>query len=446
MKLTDENHIVLLDFGLSKDSSGSTIASKPGSSGSVVGYTPHFASMEQIRGTGTNSRSDIYSLSATLYQLMTHTIPSDALTRADAMLSGSADPIIPLSNVNPDISPAVSNVILKGLEVSMDRRFATAAEMQKALRTAHSQMQDQMSADTQVFTVGNLHATVPPKVDPTIPVAPSEMATRTPTINPEPTAEPVASPNLDATIQMSADQSRSEVKQANVETEVFLAGSIPEAGRADSTESGSPSPFDATQMSVLPGIEPQRAAEPAPPEFFTAPAIDVKAEAPPAPRAVSVAATTSTPAKAPLKQQQKSGSKAFVILGGLAAIFILALGAMGAGWYYYTNYYAVATVRPTPSPSASPIPDVTPSPELTPPANASATDNRNSALNLNSNVNTNSTNVNTADVEPAPAPRQGAETRPTAVPRDTTKPAKTPPAPKATPKPKPQNDRTILIQ
>src|SRR5882757_9269180 len=62
LKLTDDNHIVLLDFGLSKDFDTES-KSEPISSVSVVGYSPHFASMEQIRGTGTEARSDIYSLS-----------------------------------------------------------------------------------------------------------------------------------------------------------------------------------------------------------------------------------------------------------------------------------------------------------------------------------------------------------------------------------------------
>ena len=56
LKLTDENHIVLLDFGLSKNTLGDTRVS---TTGSVVGYTPHYAPMEQIRGTGTDARSDI---------------------------------------------------------------------------------------------------------------------------------------------------------------------------------------------------------------------------------------------------------------------------------------------------------------------------------------------------------------------------------------------------
>ena len=168
-------------------------------SGSIVGYTPHFAPMEQIRGTGTNARSDIYSLSATLYQLMTNQVPPDALSRADVMLGSQRDPIKGPSEVNPAVSPAVSDVILKGLEVSQEKRFATAGEMQK--RPAGSvrmlSIQTAMSADTAVFKIGDtagadLHSTVPP-LDTAAPVAPSEMATMVPsavvTSVPEPVIE-----------------------------------------------------------------------------------------------------------------------------------------------------------------------------------------------------------------------------------------------------------------
>ena len=145
LKLTDENHIVLLDFGLSKDFD--TGASNSLNSASVAGYSPHFASMEQIRGTGTDARSDLYSFSATLYQLLANTVPPDALTRADALLGGLKDPITPLNEINPAVSPAISEVILKGAELRQDQRFSSAAEMQKALRRAFKQGKEE-----EVFT------------------------------------------------------------------------------------------------------------------------------------------------------------------------------------------------------------------------------------------------------------------------------------------------------
>src|SRR5687768_9720138 len=156
LKLTDENHIILLDFGLSKTSTGQTHVSNSGSSGSVVGYTPHYAPMEQIRGIGTSARSDLYSLSATLYQLVTNTIPDDALTRAETILNGLPDPIEPPHMLNPEVPEAVSQVILKGLEVSQEKRYANAREMQKELRRSFSKIQEAMTAQTVAFKVADV--------------------------------------------------------------------------------------------------------------------------------------------------------------------------------------------------------------------------------------------------------------------------------------------------
>lgn len=152
LKLTDDNNIVLLDFGLSKNSTGQTgFASGSGSTGSVVGYTPHYAPMEQIRGTGTNPRSDIYSLSATLYQLLTNVVPPDALSRADFLLSGKTDPIAPINEVNNEIPKSISDVVLKGMSISQDQRFTDAREMQRILRETYAKMQSAQAEKTIAF-------------------------------------------------------------------------------------------------------------------------------------------------------------------------------------------------------------------------------------------------------------------------------------------------------
>jgi serine/threonine protein kinase len=149
LKLTDDNSIVLLDFGLSKN----TIAEvRTGTTGSVVGYTPHFAPMEQIRGTGTNPRSDIYSLSATLYQLLTNVVPPETLTRAEDLLGGKPDPIKAANEINEEVPQAVSDIILKGMAVSQEKRFSDAREMQKALREAHAQTQNRDAKQIAIFT------------------------------------------------------------------------------------------------------------------------------------------------------------------------------------------------------------------------------------------------------------------------------------------------------
>jgi serine/threonine protein kinase len=143
LKLTNENHVVLLDFGLAKNS----VAQKTSlsSSGSLVGYTPHYAPIEQIRGTGTSLRSDIYSLSATLYQLMTGTVPVDALTRAESVIGGSGDSLPSPTDLVPEISNEISAVILKGMSLNSEQRYSDAKEMQKVLREAYAVHQERMA-------------------------------------------------------------------------------------------------------------------------------------------------------------------------------------------------------------------------------------------------------------------------------------------------------------
>src|SRR5437588_480322 len=133
LKLTSRGQIVLLDFGLAKGFAGQLTAVT--TSASIFGYTPNYAPLEQIQGKGTDPRSDIYSLSATLFHLLTNLKPPDALSRAGAVVNGLPDPL-PLANyVRPDISAAVANVLSKSLAQRRDDRFANATAMREALRS-----------------------------------------------------------------------------------------------------------------------------------------------------------------------------------------------------------------------------------------------------------------------------------------------------------------------
>src|SRR3982751_6821309 len=92
MKLTDRGEIILLDFGLAK---GAAMQTRVTGTSSIFGYTPHYAPLEQIQGTGTDPRSDLYSLAATMYHLLTSQAPIDALTRAAAKINDEPDPLQP---------------------------------------------------------------------------------------------------------------------------------------------------------------------------------------------------------------------------------------------------------------------------------------------------------------------------------------------------------------
>ena len=136
LKLTARGQIVLLDFGLAKGSAGPLTAVT--TSASIFGYTPNYAPLEQIQGKGTDPRSDIYALGATLYHLVTNIKPPDALSRAGAVVNGQPDPL-PLANqVRSDVSAGLSNVLDKAMSQKRDDRFTTATAMRDALRAGES--------------------------------------------------------------------------------------------------------------------------------------------------------------------------------------------------------------------------------------------------------------------------------------------------------------------
>ncbi len=131
IKLTEEGRIVLLDFGLAKGAAWHQSQIATGSS--VRGYTPSYAPIEQMKGTGTDARSDLYSLAATIYHLLTGDKPIDALTRVTEIATEETDPLPSANEINPHVPSAVAEVLKKAMAIKPDHRPATAMEMRRML-------------------------------------------------------------------------------------------------------------------------------------------------------------------------------------------------------------------------------------------------------------------------------------------------------------------------
>ena len=134
LKFTSRGQVILLDFGLAKGSAGLLTAVT--TSASIFGYTPNYAPLEQVQGLGTDARSDIYSLAATFYHLLTNVKPPDALSRAGAVVNGMADPLVPADEVAPQVSPAVAHVLEVAMSQKRDDRYESAQIMREALNSA----------------------------------------------------------------------------------------------------------------------------------------------------------------------------------------------------------------------------------------------------------------------------------------------------------------------
>jgi serine/threonine protein kinase len=132
LKLTPRGELILLDFGLAKGAVGERATGVSGVS--LAGYTPLYAPFEQIQGSGTVPQSDLYSLGATLYHLLTGQPPRSALERAAAALRGDHDPLLAPDQLRPGISPTLSGFVLDMMALDPQRRPQSAAAARTLLR------------------------------------------------------------------------------------------------------------------------------------------------------------------------------------------------------------------------------------------------------------------------------------------------------------------------
>jgi serine/threonine protein kinase len=133
--LDSHGHPRVTDFGLAKRLSGNTPVT---ATGALLG-TPSYMSPEQAEGDvhHIGPASDIYSLGAVLYELLTGRPPFRAKTVWDTLLQVKDCEPAPPRLVNPDVPHDLQTIALKCLEKDPARRYpsaqALAAELQRFL-------------------------------------------------------------------------------------------------------------------------------------------------------------------------------------------------------------------------------------------------------------------------------------------------------------------------
>ncbi len=129
--LTDDNQVILTDFGLAKMAEGSQYTR----SGLSVG-TPEYMAPEQGQGLTVDHRADVYSLGVVLYELLTGRLPYTADTPVAVIFKHIKDPLPLPRTINPDLDEALERVILKALAKSPADRYQSAGDLAGALRQA----------------------------------------------------------------------------------------------------------------------------------------------------------------------------------------------------------------------------------------------------------------------------------------------------------------------
>jgi eukaryotic-like serine/threonine-protein kinase len=181
--VTESGAVKVLDFGLAKrlpqksdNLAGNTVdlptQALLTSPGMAVG-TIQYMSPEQARGEEIDARSDLFSLGAVLYQVLTGQQAFPGSTSAvvfDNILHNA--PIAPVT-LNPDVPPEFERILNKALEKDRDVRYQVAAEMRADLK----RLQRQFDSGARLASAGQSSAA---RVAPTPAAPPSAPASVTP--------------------------------------------------------------------------------------------------------------------------------------------------------------------------------------------------------------------------------------------------------------------------
>jgi serine/threonine protein kinase len=124
--LDTRGQLWVTDFGLAQVATDAGLTM----TGELLG-TLRYASPEQLRGRRgiVDHRSDIYSLGATLYELLTLRPPFDAQDRHELMRQVAEDDPAPLTTLDPGIPTSLATIVLKALRKDPADRYSSAQDL-----------------------------------------------------------------------------------------------------------------------------------------------------------------------------------------------------------------------------------------------------------------------------------------------------------------------------
>lgn len=123
IRVDSEGKARLMDFGIAHLSS-----SEMTSTGVLLG-TPSYMAPEQISGAPVTPQTDIFSVGAVLYELLTHSRPFKGDTLHSLMYQILSQPPRPIEEIAPEVPEPLRRIVMRALEKDPAQRYATAVEM-----------------------------------------------------------------------------------------------------------------------------------------------------------------------------------------------------------------------------------------------------------------------------------------------------------------------------
>jgi serine/threonine protein kinase len=117
--------VKILDFGLARAVTGGSHLTQ---TGAILG-TPAYMAPEQARGKAVDGRCDLFSLGCVMYQMSTGQLPFEAGDTIATLVVVATEEPSPPDEVNPDVPPALSDLVMDLLAKKPDDRPASAAEV-----------------------------------------------------------------------------------------------------------------------------------------------------------------------------------------------------------------------------------------------------------------------------------------------------------------------------
>ncbi|HJP94465.1 MAG TPA: protein kinase [Pyrinomonadaceae bacterium] len=155
--LRPDGYVKVLDFGLAKLSeqvSPAVAAEAPTiqvhtGSGIVIG-TAGYMSPEQARGLSVDSRSDIFSLGAVIYEMIARRKPFQGETPSDTMAAILKTEPPPLARVAPNVPPELARIVTKSLQKDREERYQVVKDLWLDLKALKQELEFQNKLDRSV--------------------------------------------------------------------------------------------------------------------------------------------------------------------------------------------------------------------------------------------------------------------------------------------------------